>query len=399
MTKRKLLAIVVTGALTAPAAMAQTGSVQIYGRANLSFDNYSTSGATAGAAADLKSRYRVVDSASRIGVRGTENLGGGLQALFQIESGVNADTGGGNGQSGGANPNSGALGSRDSYVGLGGAWGSLRFGRQSYWWVNGAIIQTGANYVNTEVPFFSAVALGRMVGPTARTSNTVQYNSPTASGFNFSLNYTPNSEAAAANANADGRIWGATARYSGRFNAQVDYAQNQAASPVAGTRPEVNGVKALVGWPYQSGARVSLIWLRVKNQIGAAAAGTIPGPAAGFSAANDRLSQSGWGLSWEHTFGNIQALAQYGRLGNASGCGPVNGCANTSTNAYLIGARYLASKRTALYATYNKVSNGSNQTTDYVAGGVSSVPNAGFVSGLAAGTDPRIVAFGVIHNF
>ncbi len=397
MTKRKLLLAAIAGALGAPAAMAQTSNVQLYGRANLSFDNYGSSGATAGA--DVKSRYRVVDSASRLGVRGTEDLGGGLRALFQIESGVNVDSGTGNGQSGGANPNTGLLASRDSYVGVGGSWGDVRFGRQSYWWVNGVIIQTGANYVNTEVPFFSGVALGRMVGPTARTSNTVQYNSPTAGGFNASVNYTPNSESAAAGANADGRIWGATARYNGLFRAQLDYAQNQAATPAAGNRPEVSGVKVLVGWPYQPGAQVSVIWLRVKNRIGAAAAGTIPGPAAGFSAANDSLTQSGWGLSWEHVFGNVQALAQYGRMGDVSGCGVANGCANTSVSSYLLGVRYLASKRTSLYVTYNKVSNASNQTTDYVAGGVSSAPNTGFVSGLAAGTDPRIIAAGIQHNF
>ena len=397
MIKRKLLAVAVAGALAAPAAMAQTSNVQLYGRGNLSFDNYGSSGATTGA--NVKSRYRVVDSGSRLGVRGTEDLGGGLRALFQIESGVNLDSGTGNGQSGGSNANTGFFASRDSYVGLAGSWGSLRFGRQSYWWVNGVIIQTGANYVNTEVPFFSGVALGRMVGPTARTSNTLQYNSPTAGGFNASLNYTPNSEAAAAGANTDARIWGATARYSGLFNAQVDYAQNRAASPASGNRPEVSGVKALVGWPYAPGAQISLIWLRVKNQIGAAAVGTIPGPAAGFSAANDKLTQSGWGLSWEHLFGNVQALAQLGRMGNASGCGVANGCANTSVNSYLLGVRYLASKRTALYATYNKTSNGSNQTTDYVAGGISSATNTGFVSGLAAGTDPRIIALGIQHNF
>src|SRR3990170_4342993 len=86
--KRKLLAVLVASALAAPvAALAQASNVQIYGRANLGLDNYSATGSTAGAAADLKSRSRVFDTASRLGVRGTENLGGGLKALFAIESG------------------------------------------------------------------------------------------------------------------------------------------------------------------------------------------------------------------------------------------------------------------------------------------------------------------------
>ena len=38
------MAIAVAGALAAPAAFAQASNVQIYGRANLGFDNYSATG-------------------------------------------------------------------------------------------------------------------------------------------------------------------------------------------------------------------------------------------------------------------------------------------------------------------------------------------------------------------
>ena len=59
--------------------------------------------------------------------------------------------------------------------------------------------------------------------------------------------------------------------------------------------------------------------------------------------------------------------------------------------------RYVMSKRTAAYLTYNTVRNDSRYNMDYVAGGVTS---AG--SGLAVGSvgaDPRIVGAGIMHNF
>ena len=179
---KKLMAVAVAGALAAPATV--LAQVQIYGRANLGFDNYSATGATA-ANQDFKARNRVFDNSSRLGFRGTEDLGGGLRALFVIESGVNIDTGSQNSQFGGANASTGFLASRDSYAGLEGNWGRVTFGRQSIYWVQGVIAQSGANYINVDVA--TTGAIGRVVGPTARTSNVVAYNSPTVNGFNATV--------------------------------------------------------------------------------------------------------------------------------------------------------------------------------------------------------------------
>ncbi len=59
---------------------------------------------------------------SRWGVRGTEDLGGGLKATFVLESGINA-------QSGTLGQGGRAFG-RQSFVGLGAGWGTVRLGRQ-----------------------------------------------------------------------------------------------------------------------------------------------------------------------------------------------------------------------------------------------------------------------------
>jgi predicted porin len=58
---------------------------------------------------------------SRIGVRGAEDLGGGLSAVFALESGFNPDTG--------SIGQGGRLFGRQAWVGLKGAWGTIQVGR------------------------------------------------------------------------------------------------------------------------------------------------------------------------------------------------------------------------------------------------------------------------------
>lgn len=110
--QKKLLALAVAGAMAAPlAAQAQGSNVTIYGNLKPSIDmvdNGDESGAS------------VRQNNSLIGFRGSEDLGNGLKAIFQIESEVAFDERG-------ADPTS-VLGRRDSWLGLQGGFGSLVIG-------------------------------------------------------------------------------------------------------------------------------------------------------------------------------------------------------------------------------------------------------------------------------
>jgi predicted porin len=412
--KRTHLALSIASALAASTAAAQTSNVTLYGRANLAIDNFAATGASVPASGidpNLKARWRVSDSASRLGVRGVEDLGNGLRAIFQIETGVNVDNGAGTGQGGQVNANAnGALASRDSFVGLEGGFGRLTLGRQSVFWVNGTIIQTGANYVNAEVPFLNGAILGRVVSGMARNPNVVLYTSPTFGGFNATLGWAPLAEATQGQTAAtppgsdanktNSNLYGVTARWAGGpFAVQGDYWVNDAATGQRNTFVGVSStkftaMKVLGGWRYMPGAQISLVAGRNKNDASSQfSIGTFG--VAGFAAAN--VKQDWFGVSWEHTFGNIQALAQYGRIRDAKGCLGTGGaptCTDTGGSGVMVGGRYLFSKRTAAYITYNKVTNKTNNNNDYIGGAVTSAN-----PGLPLGADPRIVAVGMIHNF
>jgi predicted porin len=108
--KKSLLALAVLGAF-AGVASAQS-SVTLYGRVDLSV----------GKGAGVEQQSLANGSGSRFGVRGVEDLGGGLQALFNIEHRYNADTG--------AQSNAARFWQGRSLVGLQGGWGQVVLGRE-----------------------------------------------------------------------------------------------------------------------------------------------------------------------------------------------------------------------------------------------------------------------------
>ena len=411
---RKLMAFAVAGALAAPAAaFAQASNVTVYGRANLGLDSYSATGATAGSAFDYKSRNRIFDAGSRLGFTGSEDLGRGLKAIFLIESGVNFDTGGATGQSGSPNPSTGTLSSRVGHVGFeSSSWGRLTFGRSHVWWGNGTIEQTGANYLSAAVPlFYGLLARGMNVG-VQRQSNTLQY-SALKDGKAIQISYSPGGENQGPGANTDGKLWAVTLQGQwGGFGAGYDWTKLTGNSPAVGSQASSTGHKLRTGWTYQPGGQISLLWVKsvqdnggftviATNSVAVAnALALVPDITA------TSLSQTSWGLSWEHMFGNVQALAQWGKVNNITGCAVAGRCDNTNATTWMLGARYLFSKRTAMYVNYATIRNSSNYNMDYTGGWMTSASTtlggANIAPGLGAGSvgaDPRLFGVGVMHNF
>ena len=122
--QKKLLGLAVAGALVAPGlALAQ---VEVYGTIHMSL-NKMKYGETTGFPS--KSNWDVASHASNVGVRGRENVGGGQTAWFQVET--NASMERSNNLAHTSN-----FASRNSALGMQGAWGNLFVGQWTTPWAD-----------------------------------------------------------------------------------------------------------------------------------------------------------------------------------------------------------------------------------------------------------------------
>jgi predicted porin len=208
---KKLVVLAVAGAFASPLAVqAQTANVTLYGRANIDLEfvkgKTCQAGATGGgggggtvlracsglstaAATDSitdPTVNRVSSNSSRFGMRGTESLGGGLNAIFQVESNVNWDSG---------NPSQSGLASRETFAGLQGSWGKVTMGKFLMPQDDLHPIFGNAPTLTTSILSTANVwAFGNLNkaggGFDARTGNNIRYDSPNYQGFTGAIQYS-----------------------------------------------------------------------------------------------------------------------------------------------------------------------------------------------------------------
>ncbi|MET3434017.1 putative porin [Herbaspirillum seropedicae] len=156
--KISLHAVALAAALCASSAMAQS-SVTIYGIIDTGV--VYTNNANGNGNSVFKMPSLTGSFPSRIGFKGTEDLGGGLQAMFVLESGFAPDTG--------AMGQGGRLFGRQSYVGLKNSWGQLMLGRQ--------VNMTYLSQLKTDVMGPNLFAIGSIDAylPNARSDNAIGY--------------------------------------------------------------------------------------------------------------------------------------------------------------------------------------------------------------------------------
>ncbi|HEX4878257.1 MAG TPA: porin [Limnobacter sp.] len=111
---KKLVAAALGMAFAAP-VFADASNVTLYGRVHTAIVNQSTDNATG---IGSPSNGAIENYASRLGVRGVEDLGGGLSLVFGYEFAVNSDTGG-----------FGATSGRNAYVGFKSGLGTIVAGQ------------------------------------------------------------------------------------------------------------------------------------------------------------------------------------------------------------------------------------------------------------------------------
>ncbi len=127
MQNKQLIAAVVGGMLAAPAAFAQ---ITISGTVKDGFEMYKLGAGNAAApATSYHYEPRVSDQSSRIIFSGTQDLGGGLRAWFQLDSRFQSDVGGSTQTNTGTTTGINLWAGGNTGVGLAGDWGKLTIGR------------------------------------------------------------------------------------------------------------------------------------------------------------------------------------------------------------------------------------------------------------------------------
>ncbi|WP_061960090.1 porin [Cupriavidus pauculus] len=275
-------------------------------------------------------------SGSRWGLRGTEDLGGGLKSLFVLESGFDSDTG----RSGQNN----RLFGRSAYVGLQGNWGALTLGRQT---------NTLYDIFGTVDPMWIASKYSILVQDahfSARADNTVKYVG-TFGGVTAKAMYSFGADSTRANASEIpgspkiGREMGGSLTYTGS-NWEVVAAYDDINTGTTTATPDATTRRAVVGGNFVVGNATIFAGYRwAKGYDGAA----LPGAPA---ASSQRSNQYWTGVRYQITAPLTLVAAAY-----------YQDFADTSADPwfFVLSSDYALSKRTDAYLNvgYTKNKNGS----------------------------------------
>jgi predicted porin len=276
---------------------------------------------------------------SRWGLKGTEDLGGGYGAAFQLEGGINADNG--------SSATSGILFDRQSWVGLASPAGQFRAGRQ-----NGPIFNRGGSID------YTARTLGSMVnvfGVPSRYDNDFSYISPRIANVAAEVHVAlPESPAG---------------NHPIVYQFGADYVNDVVAVGYVGLRgrPPTNAAinqdvvydNVFADWKYGKGT-VYLAYVHSNNNTATAVsnnAGTILGNVGGYNAGTNpdlRHFYDIWQVSADYwVTPQLRVGALWGRIDDRSG-------RDRGASGGSLGAYYDLSKRTTLLALADTVRNQAN---------------------------------------
>ena len=358
-------------ALAAIGSCASAQNMTLFGRVDMGLQSIDMDGAT----------RTGVDSgiytASRLGFRGTEDLGGGLSALFHLEMGIGAD----NGTAGVGS----RLFNRGAFVGLSDkTLGTLTLGRQyspTFWpFLNseeaGPLRLHGYSAVNAiqrsnllrvnqnalTVPVANGTLAAGANGiysvgiSSSYENNQLIYKTPSVGGFTASL-----AAGLAEGYEDSGKLYGTNLEYS-QGPLYVGGAFNRKHGTVLATGTSQHTDEAVLG-AYYSLTDTLKLWGN--------AHGWSVDPGTGAT-----LKGHDYMLGFSYFVGVGEVWANYARK-------KVGSCTNCASNGFAVGYNHSLSKRTELYVAYGRVGNQSNAANTL--SGFAPVAAGGTVQGLAAG--------------
>ena len=349
--KKSLMALALMGAFSG-AAFAQS-NVTLYGIVDVNYmwqEGPTVVGSGATASIQQKSVSAINSghqSGSRWGLRGSEALGGGLSAIFALESGYEVDRG--------TSGQGGRLFGRQAYAGLSSGWGSLVAGRL-------ATFSSGTgdfDMIGRVDPFLTGFGLAGAQNTfismnATRVDNTIAYVSPTFAGFKAGVGYSTRIdgvESAVPNSNIKATIFGANWTAGPFFVAATYDVLNNVNNAPDQKHLQVGGTFDIASFrlhaAYASQSNIAIIGTPSTGGTGSFI--TLPTGIQNYDADSWLL-----GATWTVTpafkvFGSYQTFDADGRT-VVSGATRVN--FEPDYNVMGIGATYNLSRRTNLYTSW-----------------------------------------------
>lgn len=398
-------------------------TVTLYGTINTDAGTVERTGATASTAAlnsmvgapgltptNVPSRSVLRSNSTNFGIRGTRDFGGGLKAVFQVESGYSTDGAGG------------TLAGRDTFIGLEGNFGTLLYGGnidspykrsvqgKDPFFVTGIATQKGI----LGSPGFNVASVNAVSGSTvggnaagaqqqnagfdARQNNVVIYRSPVYSGFAGEVSYGMNEQKSSGGINptvisAQVRYergpWFASYAYEERedvfgLNSLLTFVPGTGSTgalfvPPAGASSKDSANKVGVGYKLFSNTELLLVWENLKYTTNT---GTMR-----------EYERDAWVGSINHRMGRHRAIVSYSKADQGS-CSLASGtaCSTSGMGAeqWALGYVFDLDAMTSLYAFWTQIRNDDAAAYNF---GVSGAPAAG------VGADPQGLALGIRYRF
>ncbi|UTH74052.1 porin [Chromobacterium sp. IIBBL 290-4] len=385
MQKKNLAALVASLFIVPVAAHAD---VTIYGFISGGIES---SKATGNTASPYSSRTRVVDDNSRIGFKGSEDIGNGTKAIWQVESSLR------NFEQGGVNDKgqSATLGTRNTFVGISDSdIGKVILGNNdtAYKMFTGSgnsALGTDV-MVNTTADNFGSSSVNSR-GET-RLVNSLHWFSPNWSGFTLGASWGVD-EARANDANKQstdakrislglGYNWGglnlATA-YDKQYDKGTSFDPKSGALTTAiGSGKNVTFYSIAASYKFDFGTFIggNYEW------------GTYDQLAGG------QVKQDDWLIALGQDFGAASVKLSYGELGTLKNVATgINGD-DFKAKQWTLGGTYNLSKTTQLLAYYTKITNNAKQNANFA-------NNPVFDNGtsLSVGNDPQALGMGIKVSF
>lgn len=405
MNKKTAVALAV-GAVFAAPVLAQTSTVQIYGKlypelvlqkstgASSAADVTATLVAGDGNGLNHKSRASVDTSNSYVGFRGREMLGGGLNAIWQIETRTRFDTGAGNLWAGG----------RNSYLGLQGGFGTVKLGNmdtiyKEYGAQVGSFFGVSSGNVVSSSAILSTHGLGTdggsgfdETGFHVRALNSVQYQTPEFGDFQAGFQYRPDESKGNPGRNLNSNLFSAGVKYeAGPIYVSVQHERHNDWLEISNQGGFALGTAATGS--KDTATRLSATYELMKAHKLAFDVSQMEWKESGGAAGDfEKLKKRTWAVGWAANWGGPwRTELTYVRADEGT-CSLVGGgaCSTDGLDANMIsaGVGYSMSKRTVLFGLATKLENGKSalfsQTNNFD-------PNRG--------ADTSAFAVGMSHSF